>query len=198
MSNEELYQQLKDLNQAMGEAGGIAFCKLYGVSTDEDGMKHTVEINITARDLNSASALRQLMETIRVARDEYKLKPYQPSFGSVSAPKAKAAAPAEVNASTNRPVKTADNMFHCNKLVVSQYNGKAKLDFFATGRKYAELTSYQAPEQAGAMFQPFGLTADDFTGTGELVVNINVYWTPSDKLNYKGNPYKNIVKLEAA
>lgn len=195
MSNEELYQQLKDLNQAMGEAGGIAFCELWGVSTDEDGVKHPVKINVTARDLNSASALRQLMTTIKIAKEEYHLKPYLSTSGSVSKP-----ATAAVNASTGRPEKSTEGaqVFNCNKLVVSQYNGKAKLDFYATGRRYAELTSYVTPEQAGAWFQPFGLTSQNFTGSGEFAVNVNVTWVNSDKLNSKGNPYKNVLKIDGA
>ena len=211
--NEELLQQMYDHNKAMGEAGGIAFCELWGVSTDEDGVKHHVRINVTARDLNSTSALRQLMETIKFAKEEYKMKPYQPNFGSVSKPKTEpvgnsdpfpavqeAAKPAvQTNPATNRPVPAEGvNAFHCTRLVVSQYNGKAKLDFYSAGRKYAELTSYVAPEQAGAWFQPFGLTSDDFFGSGEHTVSLKVLWKNSDKLNSKGNPYKNVVSIEAA
>lgn len=194
MNENELYASLKDLNQAMGEAGGIAFCELWGVSTDEDGVKHHVRINVTARDLTSISALRQLMETIKLAKSEYNLKPYQPGFGNVSTPKAK---PAEVNPSTNRPVKQVENAntFHCQKIVVSQYNGKAKIDLFATGRKYAELTTYMEAERAASWF---GMDVEDFTGTGEYPVSMMVSWAPSEKLNSKGNPYKNIIKVEAA
>ena len=209
--NEELLKQMYDLNQAMGEAGGIAFCELWGVSTDEDGVRHNVKINVTARDLNSLSALRQLMETIKVAKEEYKLKPYQPSFGSVSKPAEQkpavqdapkpAVQEAPKPAAPARPAPSTEgaNMFHCVKIAVAPYKDKIKIDWFAQGRKYAELTSYIPVEQAVAWFQPFGLwTHDHFEQVAEYTVDMNIYWKESEKLNSKGNPYKNIVKMEAA
>ena len=197
---DDVLKQLQDINQAMGEAGGIAFCELWGISTDEDGVKHPVKINVTARDLTSISALRQLMETIKIARDEYKLKPYQPNSGYVS----KTEEPKPVNPSTNRPVaKVEGQMFHCNKIMAGPFKDKIKLDWYtdsvAGKTKYPFLTSYIPVEQAMAWLQPFGeWEADDFYANKEYPVNLNITWAPSDKMNDKGNPYKNIVKIEAA
>ena len=66
--NDEIEQQLKDINASLGEAGGVAWTELYGYSTDEDGVKHQVKINVTARDLTSTLALEQLMSTLKQPR----------------------------------------------------------------------------------------------------------------------------------
>lgn len=197
---DDVLKQLQDINQAMGEAGGIAFCELWGISTDEDGVKHPVKINVTARDLTSISALRQLMGTIKIAREEYKLKPYQPNSGYVSKPVQEEAKP--VNQSTNRP-KVEGQMFHCNKIMAGPFKDKIKLDWYtdsvAGKTKYPFMTSYIPVEQAMAWLQPFGeWEADDFYANKKYLVNLNITWAPSDKMNDKGNPYKNIVKIEAA
>lgn len=196
---EDVMKQLQEINQAMGEAGGIAFCELWGISTDEDGIKHPVRINVTARDLTSISALRQLMETIKIAREEYKLKPYQPNSGYVSKPVQEEPKPA-----TNRPApKVEGQMFHCNKIMAGPFKDKIKLDWYtdsvAGKTKYPFMTSYIPVEQAMAWLQPFGeWEADDFYANKEYPVSLNITWAESDKKNDKGNPYKNIVKIEAA
>lgn len=198
---EDVMQQLQDINKAMGEAGGIAFCELWGVSTDEDGVKHPVKINVTARDLTSISALRQLMETIKVARNEYKLKPYQPNSGYVSKPAE--SKPVSQPAAKPAPKAEGNQVFHCNKIVAGPYKDKIKIDWYtdnvAGKTKYPYLTSYIPVEQAMAWLQPFGeWKADDFYANKEYPVNLNITWVESDKKNDRGNPYKNITNIEEA
>jgi len=211
--NDEIEQQLKDINASLGEAGGVAWTELYGYSTDEDGVKHQVKINVTARDLTSTLALEQLMSTLKTAKEVYHLKPYaqgmpakkEDPFPVAKAPVATPSTPA-VAVSAPAGVIThpaGAETFHCNKFMAGPYKNSIKLDFYtdsvAGKTKYPYVTSYVPVEQAMAWFQPFGeWTADHFLANQEYAVSLNVTWKNSDKVNTSGKPYKDIKLIEAA
>lgn len=212
--NDEIEQQLKDINASLGEAGGVAWTELYGFATDEEGVKHQVKINVTARDLTSTLALEQLMSTLTTAKEVYHLKPYaqgMPAKKSETLPKedpfpvAKAVAPVVTVAAPAGVVThpAGAETFHCNKFMAGPYKNSIKLDFYTDSvpgkTKYPYVTSYVPVEQAMAWFQPFGdWTADHFLANQEYAVSLNITWKNSDKVNSSGKPYKDIKLIEAA
>jgi len=206
---DEIEKQLMDINKSLGEAGGIAWTELYGWSTDENGVKHQVKINVTARDLTSTLALEQLFGTLKVAKESYHLHPYAPSAPKLEAlpqqsPKEDPFAdrPEPVYVPVAKTPKSGAETFHCVKIQAGPYKDNIKLDFYTdiVGKsKFPYVTQYISIERALSWFQPFGdFKAEHFTNNQEIAMNLNVTFELSDKLNSKGTPYKNVIKIEAA
>lgn len=75
-------------------------------------------------------------------------------------------------------------------------DGKVDCKFFAAGRKFADVTGVWAPEVAARMLAETGAwTPEHFKDPGTYAFPGVVEWEPSEKLNAKGNPYKNIIAV---
>lgn len=95
--------EIVDPGQYIPEALGVAWCEFYGT---KDG--NTVKINVTQRSMKgSEDALRKLMETIRVAADEYNMKPYPVHHHHKPAPAAIAPEPERVDTQQPKVVSSA-------------------------------------------------------------------------------------------
>lgn len=187
----------------LGEAGGIAWCELYGHKSDEDGV-HEVKINLTSRAETPAQALAELLATLKIAREEYKLNPYPvlhkaPALNPVATtvtPVPVAPAPM-VNEPVYEDIEQANGEFHAVKMSVTpRTDGKSKVDFFEAGHKYPDISAVMSPEQLASMMQIVGgWTPEHFKQMGTYEVKYAIQWRNSTTLNKNGKPYKNIVGI---
>lgn len=198
----------------MPEAGGIAFCKLFGVKSG-----HDVEINITSRGPTPIHALDELLKAIAHGEKAYNLRPYMvgseapKAAAPAVAPTAAAPAPAGTIEPTYVPVSTPSTpvgqpagsipqdqggIVNVVRLVVTpQATGKSKIEFWGAGRQYADLTAYWTPEQASAMMAGIGAwTPAHFqTAKNYSPVNFKVNWVFGNMNPKTQKPYKNIVSI---
>jgi len=85
-----------------------------------------------------------------------------------------------------------------NKIAVTpKPDGKATVEFFATGRKFADIYATQKIESLVELFGG-GWRAEHFASAVTYDVGLAVAYTLSDKLNSKNNPYKDIVGITEA
>ena len=200
------------------EAPGIAWTEVYGKTGG-----HVMRINLTSRANTPQEALDQLMKTIAYGMEAYKLKPYNPNERTAPAqnlgtpgtkpapvtpaPVAQPATPGTatppppVTTPASAPATTSNGgimdivKIDCTPVA----NGKSKLLFYAAGHQYADLTALMTPDQLAVLMQPTGAwTHGHFAVAAVYNVNCKVEWKASDKMNSKGNPYKNIVRVMAA
>jgi len=81
--------------------------------------------------------------------------------------------------------------------VTPRADGKADLDFWNAGRQYAEIRAVKTPAEAAAMLATTGAwTPDNFTKAGAFTLPVTIEYRLSEKLNAKGNPYKNILAVK--
>lgn len=201
----------KEWNPPLPEAGGIAWCDVWGVKADADGVKHQVKINLTARGFTTTDALDSLLQALAHAREVYKLNPFPPDdrnammTAPVSAPQvAPVAVPPVAPPSLPVPgepvyedvAPISGGVINASNIIVApRTDGKTAVEFYAPGRKFPEIKAVMMPEQLAALFGG-GWTPAHFKVAGNYAVQVRVTWRPSEKLNSAGNPYKNIVKIE--
>lgn len=104
------------------------------------------------------------------------------------------AAPAPVMQPTAKQRET----FTCEHMEIApRPDGKADVKFFTAGHKWPDATGVWSPEMAVRMLSGTGgWTQAHFTQPGNYqMAGTVVEWEASDKLNSKGNPYKNIVRV---
>ena len=184
--------------EGLQEAAGIAWAEVHGNFADSNGDVHPVKINLTSRADDPMLALANLMATIEFAGKEYGLYPWQASSKPAvveALPKVEEHKP--VAPVAPKPV-TVGETFHAVKVAVTpQDNGRVKLDFYTdiVGKaKFPYLTAYPLGDEAVTWL---GWDYSNFEKPGEFTMNHNITWVPSQKLNSKGNPYKNVTKIEA-
>lgn len=108
-------------------------------------------------------------------------------------------------ASVAPPVPVAGNgsgiqTIHAVRMEVTpQADGKAKLAFYGEGHQYPDITSTQVVDRLLALLAPSGgWTAAHLAVAQKFDVAIAVDWRPSQKLNQRGQPYKDIVAIRPA
>lgn len=78
-------------------------------------------------------------------------------------------------------------------------DGKADLEFSNPGRNYPEIKAVKTPEQAAAMLAATGAwLPDNFKAPATYQLPVNIEYRLSDKLNSKGNPFKDILRISPA
>lgn len=193
------------VKEALPEAGGVAWVELYGKKSDDDGV-HDVKINLTSRASTPAEALQQLLETLQMAKEVYKLTPYiksnkapaknEPVKTEITpAPITGAPAPQEP---VYEDIEPQVNKIAAVKLVSTpRADGKTRLDFYEAGHQYPDIAAVMSPEQLATLMLPTGAwTADHFKTLATYNVECTVLWKNSQNLNKNGKPYKNIVRVE--
>ena len=210
------------INQFEQERGGVAWCDIYGMAKDEDNQMHLVKISLTNRDTNAEDALRGLLHALTVAKNEFRLTPYQPTAPLVPAvpnslkapaPIQAPAAPAVPPSPTYAPVvppppamaapaplpsqpPAGGGTYDINKItVISRDDGKMQADLFSQNLKYKVLSVIGNAEKLAEVFGVKGFTAAHFAGPATYPVQMKVTWKASDKLNSVGQPYKNVVSV---
>lgn len=74
--------------------------------------------------------------------------------------------------------------------------GKVSVDFFAAGHQYADVYDRLDPKQLLAMLAPTGAwTLEHLAAVATYQVSFVVEWEFSERINSKGNPYKNILAI---
>jgi hypothetical protein len=209
------------INQFEQERGGVAWCDIYGMARDDDNQMHLVKISLTNRDCNAEDALRGLLKALTVAKNEFRLTPYQPTAPLVPAvpnslkpsvapvPVAPAVPPAPVYTPVVPPPpamvapaplpsqpSAGGGVFDINKItVISRDDGKMQADLFAPNLKFKVLSVIGNAEKLAEVFGAKGFTAAHFAGPSTYPVTMKVTWKASDKLNANGQPYKNVVSV---
>jgi hypothetical protein len=90
------------------------------------------------------------------------------------------------------------NPAHVNKItVVPAADGRATVNFFLPNAQYATfyLSNRPVGEIISTLSRTGAWTPQHFSLATEYNVNFSVVWALSEKLNSKGNPYKNIVEV---
>lgn len=208
MDNQEVGDEIvaeKEFENNSSEAGGVAWCDIWGTKADNDGEPRVVKISLTSRAANPKMALDALLDALTYAKD-LNLHPFQPMAKSAkvetfAAPTTQAAAPtvqaAAPMAAAAQNLAEGGQIKATKMVVAPRTDGKTKLDFYETGRKYPEIAAVMAPEQLANMMQATGdaWEASHFTAIAEYDCNYIINWRPSKALNQNGKPYKNIVSV---
>lgn len=76
-------------------------------------------------------------------------------------------------------------------------DNKSEVKFFMEGHKFPDIYATQTIDNLVKMFSPVGAWTDDhFKVAGNYAVKFTVCYVLSERLNSKGNPYKNITQLK--
>jgi hypothetical protein len=184
------------LQQALGEAGGVAWCELYG-HKEVDGQQVVVKINLTARELNASLALESLINALGVAKEKYNMVPYNVTKRVPAPVDPFPVEPLPFKEPTYEPVDGIQYMAISKIKVVPGTDGKTQVDMYAEGHQYPDLKVKLTPAQLAGMFKATGdWKPDHFEKVGEYGVNWSVSWKNSTNLNKNGKPYKNVVAVE--
>lgn len=213
------------------ERGGVAWLDIYGQKNDDNGHPHLVKISLTNRAEDAEAALRGLLKAMAVAKNEFKLNPYQPDFNSQPTSRKQepaAAAPAKVK--TTRAVtdeegepdyedepeepkkkaqpaktgaantsKSGGRMKIIKIKLTPRDDEKVTVDLFAAGREYADLHVVKTPDALAEMFGDDWEPEINWDPTKAKVYNVEMWatWELSERLNSKGNPYKDVTEIES-
>jgi hypothetical protein len=197
-----------DNTPLLPEAGGVAWVDLFGLKSDDQGVKHLVKISLTQRSSSSAEALEGLLATMRLAGEKYKLAPYQISTTPAPAPVAVKPAPATAKPAPAPAVTTVDGdiVMRVVKIdVLPQPGGKTKVSFYGDTftkpvDKFPTISSTRAPDQHAAVFSALGEEYNDpdiFEEAVSWTLTCGLIYRLSEKLDSKGNPFKDLVRLTA-
>jgi len=220
MTEQEIHeeQEVEVPVSYLPEAGGVAFLELWGTVTDSaTERREAFKINITARGLSPQEALDSIIDCMKYANERYHLKPYNPlapqtprkPVGTTPEPNVKtasAAAPAPVakpqspTAAVAQPAQLDNGTIRVVKVVVTpRTDGKSKVEFFAEGRRYADLSAVMTPDNLANLFGAVdeAWSPEHFQVATEYPVSFTAFWKESDKVNTAGKHYRNVVKLEA-
>lgn len=101
------------------------------------------------------------------------------------------------SAASSTPATTAWQKCHAVKMKVTPLeDGKVSVDFFAAGHQYPDVYDRMKPEQLLAMLAPTGAwTLEHLNHVASYQVSYVVEWEFSERVNSKGNPYKNILAI---
>jgi hypothetical protein len=193
------------------EAGGIAFCELWGTSEDESGV-HDVKITVTHRGFTSLEALEGILRTMATAQAKYGLKPYKVLQ---SAPKPEqvdngAQTPQQSNEPPKAQAKQAEPTYEpvddgAGVLIVERMDvqprpdQKTRLDFYQSGLQYPVISAVMTPEQLVMMLLATDAWSPElFMRPGSYKVHYKIQWRNSTRMNQNGKPYKNIVSVAKA
>jgi len=198
-----------EVSADLPEAGGIAFMTVY---------LGNVPVNVTSRASNPYDAMATLLSSVSLAkhalgiameRQTTSQPPANPpvvqgSFGPPeSVPNAtQPDAPAQpaIPIAANKPAPDGVKEFIAVKFeIVPRADGKAEMKFYEAGHKFPDLYSVMSLEYCVKNMEKTGeWTEQHFKQAATYDVNYRVKWKNSDKLNSKGNPYKDIVSIEPA
>lgn len=102
---------------------------------------------------------------------------------------------------TQAPAPQAANggTFHIVKMQIEpRADGKVNVKFFEAGHQYPDITAVKTPAEGALMLQPIGGWTPAHMVAGEYNITAAIEWVASDKMNSKGNPYKNIKSIKPA
>jgi hypothetical protein len=172
----------------LGEAGGIAWCEVYGMSAaDETGVRHEVKINLTGRGRTTESALRNLSAGLAHAK-KIGMRPYRPGSGSTSQPPQQSQPPATGAAPAAQATQQAQPQQSGN---VQPQPGNEILDISEMGHLLSD-TGKHMLKAKGGKYSKHGIIA-----WPELVQNTPLAEFESWPLGWTGRkPLPGMTKME--
>ena len=160
--------------------------------------KHGVRITVKASGANVNAAVDDLYQGIAHGIDTYGWTVEQTNAPKQAAP-ASSPAPAPQSVVGALPIiDTSINTMEIVKVSVApQQDGKIKIGLFWQGHKYADLFMTMGLDATLKALANTGFewTAEFLSKPAEFDMHFYADWRNSEKLNSKGNPYKNIVAL---
>jgi hypothetical protein len=156
--------------------------------TDKHGIEHMTTIRAW-----SPEGLIQAVDRFISARFE---------SGEAKEPAKPAVTPAPAAPATQKAATTDTgvNTMAIKKMTVApQADGKVKIGLYADGHKFPDLYMSLGLDATLKTLAGTGLewTAEHLSAVAEFNVDFLADWRNSDKLNTKGNPYKNVVALRS-
>jgi hypothetical protein len=152
-----------------------------------------VGMQVTARyGSNAAKITKTVEETIAAATMLRGMFP-KPVLPAAPAPVTQSAPSAPKPATTDNG---GQYITVCKVKVTPEKDGKTriKVEVFEPNMKYPSINAfYNDPAQATAAWGM--VTGLDFSAPGEYNLEAKAYYRNSEKLNQKGNPYKNLVSV---
>jgi hypothetical protein len=108
--------------------------------------------------------------------------------------------PAPVVSAPAQQAQTANGgTFHVVKMQIEpRADGKVNIKFFEAGHQYPDITAVKTPAEGALLLQPLGGYTPAHMVAGEYQIGAAIEWVTSDKMNSKGNPYKNIKSIKPA
>lgn len=107
--------------------------------------------------------------------------------------------PAPPTPQTPQPGPKPVQVLQCIKIkIVPRTDGKSEIHFFGQGAQYPNLKLIREIPELVEFMSPMGQGAwldQHMRAPGEYQYPCKVQWCESDKLNSKGNPYKNVVGI---
>lgn len=190
----------------LGEAGGVAFTSIRLARETPDGLE-VMDVNLTGRGHTAREALRNLSDGLAYAAEKgfsiYRKEMRAQKLPETSALPKAASTPAQEPA---YPAPAATGAIGVIRAVaistIPRADGKVNVEFYSAGHKWPDLTRVCKPDDAITFLAPIGeFTLADFAeprryGDEQNPLAIDVKWRASDRLNSKGNPYKDIVSIE--
>lgn len=201
----------------LAEAGGSISGRLY--ATDKDG-KLIADIQLTARGFTAREAIENFMDGVWYGKEKYRLSlseplppqapaPIPPLQGLYKPPTA-ATSPATGNPPPIAPPLPANppqsptaaatgGTIHAVKLDIEiRKDGRANLEFFAAGHRYADISTVRNIDAALELLAPAGgFTPAHIVDGASYTINALIDWTPG-KNNSQGKPYKDISAIRPA
>ncbi len=187
------------------EAPAVIFTQLYAPKGGQ-----VVQFNLTCRGNSVREAIDALVDGINYAKTKgfSVIRPMgetpavQPATTHVNAPQTPVTAPVPVNVpaspatpalSTNNSVKT----IHAVRMDVQpKPDGKVTLEWYADGHKFADIYTTRTVENAVNLLSATGAWTPEHLGKAQsFTVTHIITWKDSEKLNSKGNPYKDLINI---
>lgn len=223
MTEQEQAQPTQALPEAepqlIADITSGAFLDMYAVKI-VDGKQFKIKVGLSTRAATPEDAFTKLIEAVNKLEVKYNsFTPYNPDEFRVvtngnkvtepqKAPATQAPAPAGAKpapapapaSATPAPATpaTGGGAVEVNRVTVTpNAEGKVKIEFWKTGRKYPELQATWTPERAAELFAKLDAswTAAHFQAATAYDATFTVVWENSQNLNSKGNPYKNVIDL---
>lgn len=160
--------------------------------------KSGIAIDVKASGVNTAAAIEDLYKGMAYGMETFGWKTEQDAPKPATQPAAPSApAPHPQSIVGNMPVQdTSINTMEIKRVKVEpQPDGKIKVSLFADGHKWPDLYMTQKLDATLKALAQTGYewTPEFLSKVSEYDMSFYADWRNSDKLNSKGNPYKNIV-----
>lgn len=189
--------KIRNENQVPYEC--LNWCDVY---VQYEGIEGEFKFTLTDKSQSSKMAVMQTLETLDYLvqlSKEGSVKVRGPfNVGSAVVPPA--SQHAKIEAEPSEGGADFDGQFQLDRLEYApRTDGKVNANYFAPGMQWPTIYSARTKDQLSAMVnQMWGLstTPEAFDKAGKLDVHGTVFWKNSDKKNSRGNPYKNIVRIE--
>lgn len=193
------------------EAPAVIFTQLYAPKGGQ-----IVQFNLTCRANSAREAIDQLVDGINYAKTKgfSVIRPMGDTPPAMAAPQTHVerpaspvtapasnsqAAPAIAQNGANNTVSGQLKTIRAVRMdVMPKPDGKVTLEWYMDGHKFADIYTTRTLDNAVNLLLPTGAwTADHLKEAQTYSVRHVITWRDSEKLNSKGNPYKDLVSITA-